>query len=128
MTIAIYREISVCYCTHNHSLFCIPLHHDRRVSFMDGRLGSGSLRFVCLVFNVAFKHQRSYRFGACFLVLFSRKLGIKYHIHWVLNPGPVVCKSIMLSARPQLLLAPYKNLMTKCTCQCSVNGMTLPGV
>ena len=37
------------------------------------------------------------------MVVVSRKLGRKYHTNRVLNPGPVMCESITLSARPQLL-------------------------
>ena len=37
------------------------------------------------------------------MVVNSRKLSRKYHTNWVLNPGPVVCESSTLSARPQLL-------------------------
>ena len=37
------------------------------------------------------------------MVVVSRKLGIKYRTNQVLNPGPVVCESITLSARPLLL-------------------------
>ena len=38
------------------------------------------------------------------LVVVSRMVGRRYCTNWVLNPGPVVCESITLSARPQLLL------------------------
>ena len=37
------------------------------------------------------------------MVVNSRKLSRKYRTNRVLNPGPVVCKSSMLSARPQRL-------------------------
>ena len=37
------------------------------------------------------------------MVVFSRKLDRKYPTHRVLNPGPVVCESITLSDRQQLL-------------------------
>ena len=37
------------------------------------------------------------------MVVVSRKLGRKYRTNRVLNPGPVVCEFITLSARPQLL-------------------------
>ena len=37
------------------------------------------------------------------MVVVSWKLGSKYHTNRVLNPGPVVCESITLSTRPQLL-------------------------
>ena len=39
------------------------------------------------------------------MVVVSRKLGRKYHTNRDLNPRPVVCESITLSAHPQLL--PY---------------------
>ena len=35
------------------------------------------------------------------MVVVSRKLGRKYRTNLVLNPEPVVCESITLSARPQ---------------------------
>ena len=41
------------------------------------------------------------------MVVVSRKLGRKFRTNRVLNPGPVVCESITLSARPQLLLCLY---------------------
>ena len=37
------------------------------------------------------------------MVVNSWKLSRKYHTNPVLNPGPVVCESITLSARPQRL-------------------------
>ena len=37
-------------------------------------------------------------------VMVSRKLSRKYRTNRILNPGPVVCQSITLFARPQLLL------------------------
>ena len=37
------------------------------------------------------------------MVEVSRKLGRKYRTNWVLNLTPVVCESITLTARPQLL-------------------------
>ena len=37
------------------------------------------------------------------MVVINRKLGRKYRTNGVLNPGPMVCESITLSARPQLL-------------------------
>ena len=43
------------------------------------------------------------------MVVVSRKLGRKYRTNRVLNPGHVVCESIKLSTRPQLL--PLINLM-----------------
>ena len=36
------------------------------------------------------------------MVAVSQKLDRKYHTNWVLNPGPVVSKSITLSAHQQL--------------------------
>ena len=45
------------------------------------------------------------------MVVVSRKLGRKYFTNRVLNPGPVVCKSITLSADLQLLL---EKLRWKC--------------
>ena len=38
-----------------------------------------------------------------FNLVVSQKLGRKFRTNRVLNPGPVVCESITLSARPQLL-------------------------
>ena len=37
------------------------------------------------------------------MVVVSRKLGRKYCTNQLYNPGPVVCESITLSARPELL-------------------------
>ena len=41
------------------------------------------------------------------IVVNSRQLSRKYHTDWVFNPGPVVCESITLSARPQQLQSTY---------------------
>ena len=43
------------------------------------------------------------------MVAISRKLGRKHRTKRVLNPGPVVCESITLSARPQRFPAPDRN-------------------
>ena len=49
-------------------------------------------------------HQRTLNsIYDAFMVVARRKLGRKYCTNWVLNPGHVVCESITLSARPQLL-------------------------
>ena len=42
------------------------------------------------------------------MVVVSRKLGRKYRTNRVLHPGPVVCESIALSNRPQLLFLPLR--------------------
>ena len=39
-----------------------------------------------------------------YIVVVSRKLGRKYSTNRVLNPRPLVCESITLFDRPQLLL------------------------
>ena len=42
------------------------------------------------------------------MVVISGKLGRKNRTNLVLNPGPVVCESITLSAHPQLLPTIYR--------------------
>ena len=37
------------------------------------------------------------------MMIVSWKFGRKYRTNQVLNPGPVICESIALSAHPQLL-------------------------
>ena len=52
-------------------------------------------------------HQRTLNFMILIhadMVVVSRKLGRKCRTNQVLNPGPVVCEYITLSARPRLLL------------------------
>ena len=43
------------------------------------------------------------------MVVVSRKLARKYHTNRVLILGPVVCESITLSTRPQLLPLPFRS-------------------
>ena len=53
------------------------------------------------------------------MVVVSRKLGRKYRTNQVLNPGPVVCKSLSISAHPQLLHE--QSFLTRirvCMCVC----------
>ena len=50
------------------------------------------------------------------MVVACRKLSKKYRTNRFLNPGPVVCESITLSARPQLLLYRIYNFFNYILC------------
>ena len=56
-------------------------------------------QFRCYMRKISAKRYRGAKSDTDMVVV-SRKLGRKYRTNRVLNPGPVVCESITLSARP----------------------------